>query len=227
MKNNFKKVFALVLVALSLSACSQDKESADKEDKKVEVKINKDNKKETSSKDKKDLANKDGESSDIKEDPDVSKNPIKENPEGEIKNVESLENAESDNEDSSYLDKDGKYLTSIIASQNGDFNDLGYASTYEFYVDGETNTLIVKGSLNYNEDIDDHDFLEGSTQMDNSTYTFKLDENSILRSTGGINEPDPYTIEEFNNIANDVKDSGLGLIIIVENGVVKSASIAS
>ena len=224
MKNNFKKIFALVLVALSLSACSQNKESADKEDKKVEVKINKDNKKETSSKDKKDLENKDNESSDTKEDPDVSKNPIKENPEGEIKNVESLENNE---EDSSSLDKDGKYLTSIIASQNGDFNDLGYASTYEFYVDSETNTLIVKGSLNYNEDIDDHDFLEGSTQMDNSTYTFKLDENSILRSTGGINEPHPYTIEEFNNIANDVKDSGLGLIIIVENGVVKSASIAS
>lgn len=227
MKNNFKKVFALVLVALSISACSKNKESLDKKDNKVEVKINKDNKKETSSKDKKDLENKDGESSDTKEDPDVSNNPIKENPEGEIKNVESLENAESDNEDSSYLDKDGKYLTSIIASQNGDFNDLGYASTYEFYVDGETNTLIVKGSLNYNEDIDDHDFLEGSTQMDNSTYTFKLDENSILRSTGGINEPHPYTIEEFNNIANDVKDSGLGLIIIVENGVVKSASIAS
>lgn len=227
MKNNIKKILALVLVALSLSACSQNKESSDKEDKKVEVKINKDNKKETSSKDKKDLENKDGESSDTKEDPDVSNNPIKENPEGEIKNVESLENTENNDEDNSSLDKDGKYLTSIIASQNGDFNDLGYASTYEFYVDAETNTLIVKGSLNYNEDIDDHDFLERSTQMDNSTYTFKLDENSILRSTGGMNEPHPYTIEEFNNIANDVKDSGLGLIIIVENGVVKSASIAS
>lgn len=227
MKNNFKKIFALVLVTLSLSACSQDKESADKIDNKVEVKINKDSKKEDDNTKPKDLENKDGESSDTQEDPDVSNNPIKENPEGEIKNVESLENAESDNEDSSYLDKDGKYLTSIIASQNGDFNDLGYGSCYEFYVDSETNTLIVKGSLNYNEDIDDHDFLESSTQMDNSTYTFKLDENSILRSTGGINEPHPYTIEEFNNIANDVKDSGLGLIIIVENGVVKSASIAS
>lgn len=227
MKNNFKKVFALVLVALSLSACSQDKESADKIDNKVEVKINKDNKKETSSKDKKDLANKDGESSDIKEDPDVSKNPIKENPEGEIKNIESLENTENNEEDASYLEKDGKYLTSIIASQNGDFNELGYGSIYEFYVDSNTNTLIVKGSLNYNENTDDHDFLEGSTQMDSSTYTFKLDDNSILRSTGGVNEPHPYTIEEFNNLANEVKDSGLGLVIIVENGVVKSASIAS
>lgn len=227
MKNNFKKVFALVLVALALSACSQNKESADKEDKKVEVKINKDNKKETSNKDKKDLENKDDESFDTKEESNISNNPTQENPEGDIKNIESLENTENNDEDNSSLDKDGKYLTSIITSQNGDFNDLGYASTYEFYVDGETNTLIVKGSLNYNEDIDDHDFLEGSTQMDNSTYTFKLDENSILRSTGGINEPHPYTIEEFNNLANDVKDSGLGLIIIVENGVVKSASIAS
>lgn len=224
MKDNFKKIFALVLVALSISACSQNKESADK---KVEVKINKDNKKETSSKDKKDLENEDNESSDTKEDSDDSNNLTKENPEGEIKNVESLENAENNDEDNSYLDTDGKYLTSIIASQNGDFNDLGYASTYEFYVDGETNTLIVKGSLNYNADINDRDFLESSTQMDNSTYTFKLDENSILRSTGGMNELHPYTIDEFNNIANDVKDSGLGLIIIVENGVVKSASIAS
>lgn len=227
MKNTIKKIFALVLVVLSISACSQNKESADKEDKKVEVKINKDNKKETSSKDKKDLENNDDKNSDTKEDLDSSNNPTQENPEGDIKNVESLENTENNDEDNSYLEKDGKYLTSVIASQNGDFNDLGYASTYEFYVDGETNTLIVKGSLNYNEDIDDHDFLESSTQMDNSTYTFKLDENSILKSTGGMNKPHPYTIEEFNNIANDVKDSGLGLIIIVENGVVKSASIAS
>lgn len=227
MKNNIKKILALVLVALSLSACSKNKESADKEDKKVEVKINKDNKKEDDNTKPKDLKNKDDKNSDTKEDLDSSNNPTQENPEGEIKNIESLENTENNDVDNSSLDKDGKYLTSIIASQNGDFNDLGYASTYEFYVDGETNTLIVKGSLNYNEDIDDHDFLEGSTQMDNSTYTFNLDENSILRSTGGINEPHPYTIDEFNNIANDVKDSGLGLIIIVENGVVKSASIAS
>lgn len=227
MKNNFKKIFALVLVALSLSACSQDKESADKIDNKVEVKINKDNKKEDDNTKPKDLENKDDKNSDTKEDLDSSNNPTQENPEGDIKNIESLENTENNDVDNSSLDKDGKYLTSIIASQNGDFNDLGYASIYEFYVDSNTNTLIVKGSLNYNENTDDHDFLEGSTQMDNSTYTFKIDENSILRSTGGINEPHPYTIEEFNNIANEVKDSGLGLVIIVENGVVKSASIAS
>ena len=227
MKNNFKKVFALVLVALSLSACSQDKESADKIDNKVEVKINKDNKKEDDNTKPKDLENKDDKNSDTKEDLDSSNNPTQENPEGDIKNIESLENTENNDVDNSSLDKDGKYLTSIIASQNGDFNDLGYASIYEFYVDSNTNTLIVKGSLNYNENTDDHDFLEGSTQMDSSTYTFKLDDNSILRSTGGVNEPHPYTIEEFNNLANEVKDSGLGLVIIVENGVVKSASIAS
>lgn len=227
MKNNFKKVFALVLVALSLSACSQDKESADKIDNKVEVKINKDNKKEDDNTKPKDLENKDDKNSDTKEDLDSSNNPTQENPEGDIKNIESLENTENNDVDNSSLDKDGKYLTSIIASQNGDFNDLGYASIYEFYVDSNTNTLKVKGSLNYNENTDDHDFLEGSTQMDSSTYTFKLDDNSILRSTGGVNEPHPYTIEEFNNLANEVKDSGLGLVIIVENGVVKSASIAS
>lgn len=227
MKNNFKKIFALVLVALSLSACSQDKESADKIDNKVEVKINKDNKKEDDNTKPKDLENKDDKNSDTKEDLDSSNNPTQENPEGDIKNIESLENTENNDVDNSSLDKDGKYLTSIIASQNGDFNDLGYASIYEFYVDSNTNTLIVKGSLNYNENTDDHDFLEGSTQMDSSTYTFKLDDNSILRSTGGVNEPHPYTIEEFNNLANEVKDSGLGLVIIVENGVVKSASIAS
>ena len=187
MKNNVKKIFALVLVALSLSSCSQNKESADKIDNKVEVKINKNNKKEDDNKKRKDLENKDDKNSDTKGDLDSSNNPTQENPEDEIENIESLENTENNDKDNSFLDKDGKYLTSIIASQNGDFNDLGYASTYEFYVDGETNTLIVKGSLNYNEDIDDHDFLESSTQMDNSTYTFKLDENSILRSTGGMN----------------------------------------
>lgn len=227
MKNTIKKIFALVLVVLSISACSQNKENTDKKDNKVEVKINKDSKKQTDNNDTKNLENDSEESADIKEDSNVSNNPTKENPEGEIKNIDSLENIESNEEDASYLEKDGKYLTSIIASQNGDFNDLGYGSCYEFYVDSDTNTLIVKGSLNYNENTDDHDFLESSTQMDNATYTFKLDDNSILISTGGLNEQHPYTIEEFNNLANEVKDSGLGLVIVVENGVVKSASIAS
>ena len=227
MKNNIKKIFALVLVVLSLSSCSQNKENTDKKDNKVEVKINKDSKKEDDNTEPKDLENNAEKNSDTKGDSNVSNNPIKENPEGEIKNIDSLENTENNEEDASYLEKDGKYLTSIIASQNGDFNELGYGSIYEFYVDSNTNTLIVKGSLNYNENTDDHDFLESSTQMDSSTYTFKLDDNSILRSTGGVNEPHPYTIEEFNNLANEVKDSGLGLVIIVENGVVKSASIAS
>lgn len=227
MRNNIKKIFALVLVVLSLSSCSQNKENTDKKDNKVEVKINKDSKKEDDNTEPKDLENNAEKNSDTKGDSNVSNNPIKENPEGEIKNIDSLENTENNEEDASYLEKDGKYLTSIIASQNGDFNELGYGSIYEFYVDSNTNTLIVKGSLNYNENTDDHDFLESSTQMDSSTYTFKLDDNSILRSTGGVNEPHPYTIEEFNNLANEVKDSGLGLVIIVENGVVKSASIAS
>lgn len=227
MKNNFKKVFALILVALALSACSQNKENTDKKDNKVEVKINKDSKKEDDNTEPKDLENNAEKNSDTKGDSNVSNNPIKENPEGEIKNIDSLENTENNDVDNSSLDKDGKYLTSIIASQNGDFNELGYGSIYEFYVDSNTNTLIVKGSLNYNENTDDHDFLESSTQMDNATYTFKLDDNSILISTGGLNEQHPYTIEEFNNLANEVKDSGLGLVIVVENGVVKSASIAS
>ena len=227
MKNNFKKVFALILVALALSACSQNKENTDKKDNKVEVKINKDSKKEDDNTEPKDLENNAEKNSDTKEDSNVSNNPTKENPEGEIKNIDNLENTESNEEGASHLEKDGKYLTSIIASQNGDFNDLGYGSCYEFYVDSDTNTLIVKGSLNYNENTDDHDFLESYTQMDNATYTFKLDDNSILISTGGLNEQHPYTIEEFNNLANEVKDSGLGLVIVVENGLVKSASIAS
>lgn len=218
MKNNFRKVIFLGIFALALTSCSQDGDNNPKEPTKqveeVKDKGEKEDPKKVEAEEKKkeDLANEEE-----KED----------NKESSKENVEDPTPPEDKDSDGSYLDLDGQYSSSLMANKEGEVDQMGHGTSYDFYVDEETNTLTVKGSLSYNENIDDINAYENANEIPKGEYTFKLDENTILRSTGGTNEPKPYTAEEFNNLFDKVKDSGLGLVIVVENGVVKTVSIAS
>ena len=65
-------------------------------------------------------------------------------------------------------------------------------------------------------------------ELENNSYTFKIDENTEFLSGGGMANPTYYkTLEEFNNFYKEVKNSGLGLVITVKDGLVKSVLITS
>lgn len=115
-------------------------------------------------------------------------------------------------------------MASIIASDKGEVNEYNMASVYEVQLDEDV--IIVKGSFNYSEDCD------GMTESDdkilsNDEYSFKIDESTKYMAVGGMNEPSDMGLESFLSYFKEVENSGLGLIIIVENGVSKEVLISS
>ncbi|WP_300409098.1 hypothetical protein [Lagierella sp.] len=128
---------------------------------------------------------------------------------------------DSVNDAENNLQNDGNYFSSIIASKKGEFDNLN-TSVYEAKSDGET--LKVSGSLSFGQE----DYTTSEDEiLENKTYTFEVDENTEYKAVGGLNEPQVMTVEEFNDYFMEVKESGLGLIIKVENGVATEVEISS
>lgn len=127
-------------------------------------------------------------------------------------------------DDKNQKDKDGVYSSSLISEKNGEREaELQTASVYDILA--EEGKLTVKGSIDYQVDPKDYNNLE---ELENDSYTFKIDENTEFLSGGGMANPTYYkTLEEFNNFYKEVKDSGLGLVITVKDGLVKSVVITS
>lgn len=122
------------------------------------------------------------------------------------------------------IEEDGAYMASIIASDKGEVNEYNMSSVYEVQLDEDV--IIVKGSFNYSEDYD------GMTESDdkilsNDEYSFKIDASTKYMAVGGMNEPSDIGLERFLSYFKEVENSGLGLIIIVENGVSKEVLISS
>lgn len=128
-----------------------------------------------------------------------------------------------ENSDVNYETRDGSYTSTLLASKNGDREpEYGYATVKE--AEAKEGTLRVVASLDYRVDPENYDNLE---ELENKEYNFKIDENTKFLSGGGLAEPTYYTVEEFNKFYNEVKESGLGLIIEVKNGVATEVSIVS
>lgn len=127
-------------------------------------------------------------------------------------------------DDKNLKDKDGVYSSSLMSEKNGEREaELSTASVYDILA--EEGKLTVKGSIDYQVDPKDYKNLE---ELENDSYTFKIDENTEFLSGGGMTDPTYYkTIEEFNNFYKEVKNSGLGLVITVKDGLVKSVLITS
>ena len=216
----------MLALSLFISSCS-NKENKEDKNSKAEITENTDQKSkyENHKEDQKFKAEKGIEKKDKQEDKieaskdkdvDNSKN-TEETPSGDSTKEE---DSPSENEDSL---ANGQYLT-ILASESGGKaqGTIGYCQ--EAFADASTNTFTIKGSLSYSEDIGAFDSYE---IMANSTYDFSFDENTTFQATSGMAEPHIMTVDEFNSYLEECKDTGLGLVLVIENGLVKSASISS
>lgn len=137
-------------------------------------------------------------------------------------NPEKQEEA-SDKEDINYQERDGSYISNLIASKNGDRDpQAGLTSLANLKVDGETLTL--EGTIDYLKDPNSYD---NSEEYDKASYNFKLTSDTKFQAVGGMADPEIFTKEEFVDYYQGVKDSGLALKIEVKDGVVTTVSIAS
>lgn len=125
--------------------------------------------------------------------------------------------------DVNYEEGKGSYVGSLVLKNNGERGEeIPVAQVVN--VEIADNTLTVTGSLDYREDPEAE---TAATELDNDTYNFRIDDNTVFQAIGGLAEPEYYTADEFIKFYDEVKDSGLGLIIEMEDGLVHTVSITS
>ncbi len=226
MKKSIRNIAILLALSLFISSCDSKEDSGDKNSKtEITENTNQASKDEKNKEDKKpkdekeiDKKYKKEEKIEASTDKDLeNKKDLEDNP---SENSTSKEISPSESED--FL-SDGQYLTILASESDGKAQGtIGYCQ--ESFADASTNTFTIKGSLSYTEEVGAFDNYQ---IMANSTYDFSFDEDTVFQATSGMAEPHIMTVDEFNSYLDKCKDTGLGLVLVVENGLVKSASISS
>ncbi|MDO5048127.1 MAG: hypothetical protein Q4D88_06260 [Anaerococcus sp.] len=213
MRNTIKKI-TLGLFCLSLVACASDNTSKNiNENKAEENEVLMEDNKEAS--DKEDLStSKETSEKDANSNEDIKDDALEENIEADT----------DDSYEDSYLNsyKDGIFRASLLTDKEARIQGLTY-------VDGifiEDDLLKIQGSLYYNENADDLPYENGEL-LEGDYLAFRLNDQTQLKSEGGMAKEELHSVEEFNDLVDYVKDSGLGLIIDLKEGEVKSVIIAS
>ena len=226
MKKSIRNIAILLALSLFISSCDNKADSRD-ENSKTEItentnQVSKDekNKEDKESKDREEIDKKYKKEEKIEDPMDKDSENKKDLEENPSKDSTTKENSPSENED---FPANGQYLT-ILASESGGKaqGTIGYCQ--EAFADASTSTFTIKGSLSYSEEVgafDDYQI------MANSTYDFSFDEDTVFQATSGMAEPQIMTVDEFNAYLEECKDTGLGLVLVIENGLIKSASISS
>lgn len=236
--NTFNKTLLAAFMAVSLAACTNSgtPESSAAENTAVSTEASEENKdiieesitedsennkpaeeKESVDKSEEETENKDSQTADKKEEKDSTIDVKKE--EAEASNQEQSQ----ENNDIKYEERDGLYFSTLAASKNGE-RDEEFNSPYLANLKIEGDTLTVDGTIDYL--VNPEDF-ESAEKYENASYNFKLSDDVTLQAVGGLAEPEYFSKEEFVEYYQKVKDSGLGLKIHVENGIVTTVSFAS
>lgn len=233
MKNKLLKPILLTLLASSLVACDSNEQAdaskanleneiveetnddTNNDNKPAEDNIDKDNLKDTE--ENKEELEKDTievekkESEDKKE--DSNKDANKENPNEE----------NSAAEDKNLHEKDGKYVTTLMAKLKGEPDEYLETSVYAYKI--EEDKFVVSGAFDLYEEPGNIDKVEHFENMED--HKFIINDETEFQAVGGTAPAEKFTREEFLGYLEKCKDSGLALIIMVENGVAKTVSISS
>ena len=232
--NTFNKTLLAAFMAVSLAACTNSgtPESSAAENTAVSTEVSEENKdiiEESITEDSENnKAAEENESVGKSEEKD-SQNADKEEEKDstiDVKKEEaqaSNEEQSQENNDIKYEERDGLYFSTLAASKNGE-RDEEFNSPYLANLKIEGDTLTVDGTIDYL--VNPEDF-ESAEKYENTSYNFKLSDDVTLQAVGGLAEPEYFSKEEFVEYYQKVKDSGLGLKIHVENGIVTTVSFAS
>ncbi len=118
---------------------------------------------------------------------------------------------------SSDLD-DGFYFSTLLTT------DPGYTSSYVRSLSFADNGFTIDAGVTKVLDPNTWNNLE---DYDYATYFIAIDSNTKFYTAGGEDAPTYYTFEEFKELCEQLKDSGLGLQFNIENGVATEVGISS
>ena len=119
--------------------------------------------------------------------------------------------------------KTGQYYSSLISSKLSSSQAKESSQAYNVGINGDY--LVVSGYVSYNNDPNSPS--SGKNIGHSKNHTFKITDKTVFRAVSGLARPSYFNRAEFLNYYKLCKNTGLGLVITVENGVAISVEIIS
>ena len=126
-------------------------------------------------------------------------------------------------EDKNLHTKTGQYYSSLISSKLSSSQAKESSQAYNVGINGDY--LVVSGYISYNNDPNSPS--SGKNIGHSKNHTFKITDKTVFRAVSGLASPSYFNRAEFLNYYKLCKNTGLGLVITVENGVAVSVEIVS
>ena len=126
-------------------------------------------------------------------------------------------------EDKNLHTKTGQYYSSLISSKLSSSQAKESSQAYNVGINGDY--LVVSGYVSYNNDPNSPS--SGKNIGHSKNHTFKITDKTVFRAVSGLARPSYFNRAEFLNYYKLCKNTGLGLVITVENGVAISVEIIS
>ena len=119
--------------------------------------------------------------------------------------------------------KTGQYYSSLISSKLSKKQAKESNQAYKVSINGDY--LVVSGYISYNNDPNELD--SGKSIGHSVNHSFKITDKTVFRAVSGLARPSYFNKTEFLNYYKLCKNTGLALVITVENGVATKVEIAS
>ena len=126
-------------------------------------------------------------------------------------------------EDKNLHTKTGQYYSSLISKKLSKAEADASNQAYNVRIEGDQ--LVVSGYMLYYKKIDS--FFGGDSIGHNVNHSFKITDKTVFRAVSGLATPSYFNKTEFLNYYKLCKNTGLGLVVTVKNGVAVKVEIAS
>lgn len=140
-----------------------------------------------------------------------------------VKDILTREKPAVKKEDKNLHTKTGQYYSSLISSKLSTSQAKESSQAYNVGINGDY--LVVSGYVSYNNDPNSPS--SGKNIGHSKNHTFKITDKTVFRAVSGLARPSYFNRAEFLNYYKLCKNTGLGLVITVENGVAISVEIIS
>ena len=126
-------------------------------------------------------------------------------------------------EDKNLHTKTGQYFSSLISTKLSKSKSRAYNQAYDVKIKGDY--LIVSGHMKYFKN--ENSFSDGKLLDESATHTFKITNKTVFKLHSG-QAPTAYKKpNEFIDYYHKISNTGLGLSIVVKDGVATEVLIAS
>ena len=126
-------------------------------------------------------------------------------------------------EDKNLHTKTGEYFSSLISSKLSKSKSREYNQAYNVKIKGDY--LIVSGNMKYFKEI--KSFSGGKPIGDSASHAFKITNKTVFKLHSGLAPTAYKKPNEFIDYYHKISNTGLGLSIVVKDGVATEVMIAS